>query len=171
MTGYVRSNQGLLLSPEHCPFQPSIDLALRHVPDLSENELIETLAIVVNSNPITPVTIDPNAMQVDSTSSTLDQPPSLSEFLASMLKHRQFTSSQLTIAFRYYLRSAEAVTSITHLLHAWFKHIQAQEVKLVPSRNDIEKNEHGVFVVKKDVARPKTVDHLPSMTQVAISFF
>ena len=165
MTGYARSNQGLLLSPELCPFQPSIDLALRHIPDLSENELIETLSIVVNSNPIQ------NAMQVDSMSSTLDQAPSLSEYLASMLKHRQFTSSQLTIAFRCHLRSAEAVTSITHLLYAWFKHVQTQEVKLVPSKHDIEKNEHGVFVVKKDMARPKTVDHLPTMTQVAISFF
>jgi len=171
MTGYARSNQGLLLSLELCPFQPSIDLALRHIPDLSENELIETLSIVVNSNPIQPVTTDPNAMQVDSMSSTLDQAPSLSEYLASMLKHRQFTSSQLTIAFRCHLRSAEAVTSITHLLYAWFKHIQTQEVKLVPSKHDTEKNEHGVFVVKKDMARPKTVDHLPTMTQVAISFF
>jgi len=163
-------NQGLLLSPELCPFQPSIDLALRHVPDLSENELIETLGTVVNSNPIQPVTIDPNAMQVDSMSSTLDQAPSLSGYLASMLKHRQFTSSQLTIAFRCYLRSAEAVTPITHLLYAWFKHIQAQEVKLVPSKHDTEKK-YGVFVVKKDIARPKTVDHLPTMTQVAISSF
>jgi len=145
--------------------QPSIDLALRHVPDLSENELIETLNIVVNSNSIQSVTTDPSAMQVDSAS--LDQVPSLSVYLASMLKYNQFTSSQLIIALRHHLRSAEAVTLVTQLLNTWLKKVQSQEVKLMPSKHDVAKNEHGVFVAKKDMTRSKLVQDLPSTTQVS----
>jgi len=145
--------------------QPSIDLALRHVPDLSENELIETLNIVVNSNSIQSVTTDPSAMQVDSAS--LDQVPSLSVYLASMLKYNQFTSSQLIIALRHHLRSAEAVTLVTQLLNTWLKKVQSQEVKLMPSKHDVAKNEHGVFVPKKDMTRSKLVQDLPSTTQVS----
>lgn len=145
--------------------QPSIDLALRHVPDLSENELIETLNIVVNSNSIQSVITNPSAMQVDSASS--DQVPSLSVYLASMLKYNQFTSSQLIISLRHHLRSAEAVTLVTQLLNTWLKKVQSQEVKLMPSKHDVAKNEHGVFVVKKDMTRSKLVQDLPSTTQVS----
>jgi hypothetical protein len=109
--------------------------------------------------------MDPNAMQVDSTSSTLDQIPSLSEFLRILLKHRQFTAPQLITAFRHHLRSAEAVTSVAEILHDWAKKVQSQQVKLLPSKKDVKKNEFGAFVFKEDTVKPKSTYDLPAMNQ------
>lgn len=143
-----------------------MDLALRHVPDLSENELIETLSVLANNNSST--STDPNAMQIDSTPSgpALNQSPSLPDFLTTLLKHRQFITPQLILAFRHHLRTAESVTAIARILDEWIKKVQAQEVKLLPGKKDVVKNEHGVFVVKKDIVKPKAAYDLPSMDQV-----
>lgn len=147
--------------------QPSIDLALHHVPDLSENELIEALSIIVNHASSQTSTMDLHSMQIDSTPSTTpNQMPSLPDFLTTMLKYRQFTVPQLILAFRHHLRSAEAVNSVAQILDEWLKKVQSQEVKLLPSRRDITKNEHGAFVVKKDIVKSKPVHDLPTMGQV-----
>ncbi|KAJ3568819.1 hypothetical protein NP233_g5467 [Leucocoprinus birnbaumii] len=167
--GVVRSamlESGLLAALRLRNDWPSIDLALQYIPDLSENELIETLNVVVQYKPSETTMSDPNAMQVDSAQSPLAQTPSLSEFLASMLRHRQFTTPQLVAALRHHLRSAEAITSVAQLLDAWLKRVQSQDVKLVPGRRDVAKNEHGVFVVKQDTAKPKSVADLPNADQL-----
>jgi gephyrin len=147
--------------------QPTIDLALRYVPDLSENELIETLNVIVNHTSSQTSATDTDAMQVDSIpSTTLDQILSLPGFLATMLKYRQFTAPQLIAAFRHHLRSAEAVTSIVQLLDEWMKKVQSQDVKLLPSTKEITKNEHGVFIIKKDMVKPNSTHDLPTTAQV-----
>lgn len=149
-------SMGELMSP-----QPSIDLALRHIPDLSENELIETLSAVTNSS-LASTSTDPDAMQVDSTN--LNQLPTLRDFLATLLLYRQFTAPQLILAFRQHLRSAESITLVAQVLDEWIKVVQGQEMKLLPSKKDVAKNEFGALVVKEGTGKPKT--NLPSMKQV-----
>ncbi|KXN89507.1 hypothetical protein AN958_05669 [Leucoagaricus sp. SymC.cos] len=170
--GVVRSAMlegGLLASLRLRNDWTSIDVALRSVPDLSENELLETLNNVVTHS-LNKVSSDPDTMQVDSTPSTLDHIPSLPDFLTTMLKHRQFTAPQLILAIRQHLRSAEAVTSIAQLLDEWLKNVQSQEVKLLPGRKDVIKNEHGILVVKTNMVKPKSVYDLPTMSQI-LKFF
>lgn len=136
---------------------------MRHIPDLSENELIETLSVVGNHS-LTSNSTDPNAMQVDSANPS--QLPNLRGFLATLLQHRKFTTTQLMLAVRRYLRSAEAITLLIQVLDEWIKKLQAQEAKLLPSKKDIGKNEFGVLVVKEGTEKQKTVSNLPSMDQV-----
>ncbi|KAF9450156.1 hypothetical protein P691DRAFT_665850 [Macrolepiota fuliginosa MF-IS2] len=140
----------------------SIDLALRYVPDLSENELIETLNIIANNT--SPTSADPNAMQVDPTPS--NPTPTLQEFLATLLRYRVFTTPQLILAFRLYLRTPEAITAIAQILDEWMRKVQAQEVKLLPSKKDVVKNEHGALVIKEDAAKPKAASDLPSIDKI-----
>ncbi|KAF7775824.1 hypothetical protein Agabi119p4_4217 [Agaricus bisporus var. burnettii] len=164
--GVVRSAMvaaGLLVSLRMRNDWPSIDLALRHIPDLSENELIETLSVVANHS-LTSNSTDPDAMQVDSANHS--QLPNLRGFLATLLQHRKFTTTQLMLAVRRYLRSAEAITLLIQVLDEWIKKLQAQEAKLLPSKKDIGKNEFGVLVVKEGTEKQKTVSILPSMDQI-----
>lgn len=147
-----------------CSPQPSIDLALRHVPDLSENELVETLSIVVNHPLTLNPTDDPNVMQIDSQNTS--QLPSLRGFFATMLQHRKFTTPQLMLAVRHHLRAAEAVTLLVQVVDEWIKKLQAQEPKLLPSKKDVSKNAFGAFVVKEGGGKQKAISNLPSMEQV-----
>ncbi|XP_006456684.1 hypothetical protein AGABI2DRAFT_211731 [Agaricus bisporus var. bisporus H97] len=121
-------------------------------------------SIVVGNHSLTSNSTDPNAMQVDSANPS--QLPNLRGFLATLLQHRKFTTTQLMLAVRRYLRSSEAITLLIQVLDEWIKKLQAQEAKLLPSKKDIGKNEFGVLVVKEGTEKQKTVSNLPSMDQV-----
>jgi gephyrin len=130
--------------------------------------LIESLGIVVNHS-LTLISTDSNAMQVDSTDTSLL--PSLRGFFATLLQHRQFTTPQLMLAVRHHLRSAEAITLLAQVADEWIKKLQMQEPKLLPSKKDILKNEFGALVVKEGIGKQKAVSNLPSMDQVNSQFF
>lgn len=104
-------------------------------------------------------------MQVDS---GFNQPPTVPDFLATLLKHRQFVGSQLVLAFRRHLRAPETLTTIVQILDDWIKKIQSHEVKILPSKKDLARK-HGAYVISEELAKPKVVQDLPSMDKA--SFF
>ncbi|KAG5635014.1 hypothetical protein H0H81_012717 [Sphagnurus paluster] len=157
----VNSNMiegGLLAALRYRNDWQSIDLALTKVIDLTEAEIIESLqAVVVGQRLSAPQ--DDSAMQIDSVT---DLPP-LATFLNSCVAYTT-TPAALRFAMRHFLREDENVLAVLVVLEGWLNQWSKREIKLLPSKKDVLKNEHGVLVLKQ---KDKEVNRdLPPLPQV-----
>ncbi|KAG6900424.1 hypothetical protein C0993_010812 [Termitomyces sp. T159_Od127] len=149
---------GLLAALRYKNDWQSIELALEHVIDLSEAEIMESLQFVVARNH-SDVTQDGNAMEVDSVTDV----PSLPSFLSLCVSYTT-TAPALRSAMRRSLKEAEDICAVLKVLENWIKNWSSKDSRLLPSNKDIVKNSHGVFVMKDKVK--KGTRDLPSLSNV-----
>ncbi|KAF8076806.1 hypothetical protein FPV67DRAFT_1472732 [Lyophyllum atratum] len=124
----------------------SIEMALANVTDLSEAEVMETLHLIVvrhRQNEKVASQGD-NAMDVDA----LSDLPSLPSFLTSCVTYTT-TPPALRSAIRLYFKEAEDSLAVLKVLGNWIKQWSKRNVRLLPSKKDISKNEHGVLIMKE----------------------
>lgn len=79
--------------------------------------------------------------------------PSLSAFLSSCVQYPNATSKGLVLALKRWVRDPQDAAAIAQVLENWIKALGQQrkvngEVGLLPTNKDLEKNEHGVWVIK-----------------------
>ncbi|KAF5387687.1 hypothetical protein D9615_000759 [Tricholomella constricta] len=124
----------------------SICLALTNVIDLSETEIMECLHSVVVRHRLDErvASQDDGAMDVDSISDL----PSLPSFLALCVGYTT-TPPALRSAMRQYFKEAEDILAVLKVLETWLKQWAKRDVKLLPSKKDLSKNEHGVPVLRE----------------------
>ncbi|RDB20161.1 hypothetical protein Hypma_012958 [Hypsizygus marmoreus] len=122
----------------------SIELALSNVLDLSEAEILDCLYSVVvkhRQNDIASLN-DADAMQVD----TVSDLPSLPAFLSLCVTYST-SPPALRLAIRNSLKEAEDILAVLNVLADWITKWSKREVKLLPSKKDMSKNEAGIPVL------------------------
>ncbi|KAH0588051.1 hypothetical protein H2248_006781 [Termitomyces sp. 'cryptogamus'] len=152
-------NGGLLASLRYKNDWQSIELALEQVIDLSEAEILESLQYVVARHRSNVVPQDDNAMDVDSVTDV----PSLPSFLSLCVSYAT-TPPALRSAIRRSLKEAEDIYAVLRVLENWIKQWSNRDPRLVPSKKDIVKNPHGIFIIKEK-EKEGTRD-LPSLPNV-----
>ncbi|KAG6897610.1 hypothetical protein C0992_013050 [Termitomyces sp. T32_za158] len=149
---------GLLAALRYRNDWQSIELALEHVIDLPEAEIMETLQFVVarhRSN----AAQDDDAMEIDSVTDV----PSLPSFLSLCVGYTT-TPPALRSAMRRSLKEAEDIYAVLKILENWIKQWSNRVSRIMPSKKDIAKNAHGVFIMKEK-EKEGTRD-LPSLSNV-----
>jgi hypothetical protein len=112
-------------------------------------------------------------MQVDGASAT--DLPSLSSFLSLCVTYPNATSKGIVLGLKKWVRDPEDAASIAQVLESWMRTLGQQrkangEVGLLPSNKDLEKNEHGVWVIAADKKVKKGKDAkkaLPPLPKVS----
>lgn len=113
--------------------------------DLSESEIIECLRVVIERHRVSD---SPDAMHVDSAPNEI---PALASFLPLCVSYASSTPL-LTQALRRHLSGEpEDVLCVLGMLENWMKRLEGREARLLPSRKRVERNEHGVVVLKEEV--------------------
>ncbi|TEB23786.1 hypothetical protein FA13DRAFT_1797815 [Coprinellus micaceus] len=155
----------------------SIEASFSSVVDLPESDIIHTLITLVK---LRRQQAEPgDAMQVDSASAT--DLPSLSSFLSLCVAYPNATSKGVVLGLKKWVRDPEDAASIAQVLESWMRALGQQrkangEVGLLPSNKDLEKNEHGVWVitadkkVKKGKDAKKALPPLPKVVSFLQSF-
>ncbi|KIK64736.1 hypothetical protein GYMLUDRAFT_240697 [Collybiopsis luxurians FD-317 M1] len=151
----------------------SIFLALSHVSDLQELEILECLCFVLARHRQAqrrPALAD--AMQVDSAPAMGDSTPTLANFFAAVLRYTHTRSSavELRAAFRRYLSDVDDIVCLLEVMDTWLGQWAGRDVRLLPTNKMIKKNEHGVMVVrdKDSVGSGKEGEDIPSMLHITI---
>ena len=132
--------------------------------DLPESEIIECLRVVVVYHR---QQHSADAMEVDSHPATAI--PSLPSFL-SLCTTYPTSQKYLLLALRQHLREIEDIMCVAQVLDDWVSKWGARraagEERLLPSKKDIRKNEHGMWVVvgRKDAGKKQ--DELPPLEKV-----
>lgn len=124
----------------------SIELALRSVLDIPETEIIDCLHVIVRRYRQNELAPDADAMQVDS-ASLISDIPALRPFLASCVTYAT-TPAALRVAMRRSLQDADDLLPVVKVLEMWVNQWVKRDVKLLPSKKEVSKNEHGVQVLK-----------------------
>ncbi|KAE9407182.1 hypothetical protein BT96DRAFT_874785 [Gymnopus androsaceus JB14] len=135
----------------------SITLALTHVTDLQEVDIVECLCFILARHRRT---TSSNAMQVDS-SPSMDEPPTLRAFLNLFLRYN-FSAIPLRAAFRRYFSDVDDVVCLLEVLDNWIGQWAGRDLRLLPSSKMMKKNEYGILVLKPD----STSSEVPSMLQI-----
>ncbi|KAG6916470.1 hypothetical protein DXG01_006664 [Tephrocybe rancida] len=135
---------GLLAALRYKNDWQSIELALEHVIDLSEDELMESLQFVIAKHRTSGVPVEENAMEVVSVVDV----PSLPTFLSLCVSYTT-TVPALRTAMRRSLKEAEDNLAVLRVLENWNKQWTKRDFKLLPSKKDIIKDAHGVPVLKE----------------------
>ncbi|KAL0577449.1 hypothetical protein V5O48_004518 [Marasmius crinis-equi] len=144
----------------------SITLAFSSVSDLQELEIVETLRHVLARHRHTQqptASSDDDAMQVDSVTPIQDDMPTLKEFLNLCLRYK-VSPTLLRFALRRYLADVDDVACLLDVLDGWIAQWTARELQLLPSKKLLDKNEHGVVVVKTE--NKKAEVSLPPLAEV-----
>ncbi|TEB32253.1 hypothetical protein FA13DRAFT_1791065 [Coprinellus micaceus] len=155
----------------------SIGASFSSVVDLPESDIIHTLITLVKLHRQQAAPGD--AMQVDGASAT--DLPSLSSFLSLCVTYPNATSKGIVLGLKKWVRDPEDAASIAQVLESWMRSLGQQrkangEVGLLPSNKDLEKNEHGVWViaadkkVKKGKDAKKALPPLPKVVSFLQSF-
>lgn len=98
-------------------------------------------------------------MDVDSVSDL----PTLPTFLASCVTYTT-SPAILRSALRHSLKDAENILAVVKVLENWIDQWGKRDIRLLPSKKDVAKNEHGVLVLK---AKEKEVHRdLPPLPKV-----
>lgn len=147
--------------------QSSIEQAFSTVLDLPESEILETLAYVV-ANHRKSRSLSGDAMQVDPPNSTIAGMPSLPQFLSLCVRYST-SAPALRIALRRYLSDADDLQCILEVLDNWILVWKSKEVKLLPSKKALGKNEFGVLTVLN--RQEGESDFLPPLNNVGILSF
>jgi hypothetical protein len=107
---------------------------------------------------------DAEAMQVDSVSDL----PTLPAFLTSCITYST-SPAILRSAVRRSLKEAEDILAVVKVLESWISQWGKRDIRLLPSKKDIAKNEHGVLVLK---AKEKEIHRdLPPLPKVSTANF
>lgn len=127
--------------------------------DLTENELIETLSVVIAHHLTSSASQGSNDMQVDIVPNS--PIPTLPTFLALILSCT-ISATPLRLAMRAHLRGAEELVCVLKVLDGW---LSQGAGKLLPSKKELVTTEDGVLVQKekskkKDKAKAKEVPPL-----------
>ncbi|KAF9461998.1 hypothetical protein BDZ94DRAFT_1262189 [Collybia nuda] len=136
----------------------SIELALKNVIDITETELMQCLQLVVaryrqNDSK------EADAMEIDSVSDL----PTLPAFLASCVTYPT-SPAILRSALRHSFNDPADIVAILKVLNTWVNQWGKRDIRLLPSKKDVIKNEHGVLVLK---AKEKEVHRdLPPLLKI-----
>ncbi|KAK1220702.1 hypothetical protein PQX77_016528 [Marasmius sp. AFHP31] len=144
----------------------SIIQSFSSVSDLQELEIVETLRYVLARHRHTQqptASTDGDAMQVDSVTPIQDDMPTLKEFLNLCLGYK-VSPTPLRFALKRYMADVDDVACLLEVLDGWIAQWTSRELQLFPSRKLLDKNEHGVVVVKKE--NKKAESPLPPLTEV-----
>ena len=153
--------------------QSSIEASFSSVVDLPESDIVHTLITLVKLRRQQSVSGD--AMQVDGASAS--DLPSLPSFLSPCVTYPNATSKGIVLGLKKWVRDPEDAAAIAQVLESWMRSLGQQrktngEVGLLPSNKDLEKNEHGVWVVAADKKVKKGKDAkkaLPPLPKVSSS--
>lgn len=152
-SGMVDGGNGLLTALRARNDWVSIRLAFTTVLDLPESEIVECLRVVAVYHR---EQHSADAMEVDSHPAT--SIPSLPSFL-SLCTTYPTSQKYLLLALRQHLREIEDIMCVAQVLDDWVSKWGARraagEERLLPSKKDIRKNEHGMWVVvgRKDAGK------------------
>ncbi|KAJ8087113.1 hypothetical protein PM082_005941 [Marasmius tenuissimus] len=144
----------------------SVVQSFSSVSDLQELEIVETLRYVLARHRHTQqptASTDGDAMQVDFVTPIQDDMPTLKEFLNLCLGYK-VSPTPLRFALRRYMADVDDVACLLEVLDGWIAQWTSRELQLFPSKKLLDKNEHGVVVVKKETKRAEL--SLPPLTEV-----
>lgn len=141
----------------------SIRLALKKVPDLLEVEIVDSLRYIITRHRQEK---SDDAMQVDSVTPLNSDIPSLSQFLSLCVQY-SCSPAALRLAIRRCLPEAEDLVCLLDVLEGWLAQWAGRDLRLMPSKKKVEKNEKGVLVADT-VTHEKGAD-LPPMNDI-VSF-
>ena len=108
---------------------------------------MDCLRVVVERHRQSELSSDADAMQVDSTLPTSDI-PALPPFLASCVMYAT-TPSALRAAMRRSLKDPDDLLTVIKILEMWINRWSKRDIRLLPPKKEVSKNEHGVQVVKE----------------------
>ncbi|KAG7447648.1 uncharacterized protein BT62DRAFT_1075023 [Guyanagaster necrorhizus] len=137
----------------------SILMALKKVPDLLEVEIVDSLRYIIARHRQE----KSDAMQVDGITPLNADTPSLPQFLSSCVQY-PCSPAALRLAIWRCLPEAEDLVCLLDVLDGWLAQWAGRDVRLMPSKKVIEKNEKGVLVAVT-AAHEKGAD-LPSMNDI-----
>jgi hypothetical protein len=153
-------------------FQPSISLAFTTVPDLRELEIIDTLRYVLARHRHTqqpaPDGGDDDAMQIDSITPMQDDMPTLSNYLKLCIQYKT-SQTPLRFALKRYMVDLDDVVCLLGVLDGLISQWTSRELQLLPSKKLLDKNEHGVVIVKTE--QEKKVETIPPLYEVRASIW
>ncbi|KAL0070179.1 hypothetical protein AAF712_002669 [Marasmius tenuissimus] len=144
----------------------SITQSFSSVSDLQELEIVETLRYVLARHRHTQqptASTDGDAMQVDSVTPIQDDMSTLKEFLNLCLGYK-VSPTPLRFALKRYMADVDDVACLLEVLDGWIAQWTSRELQLFPSKKLLDKNEHGVVVVKKETKKAEL--SLPPLTEV-----
>lgn len=153
----------------------SIQMSFSSVVDLPESDIIETLVALAKIQPKS-TSESSEAMQVDST-----DVPALSAYLHHCVTYPNITSKGVVMGLKRFVRDPQDAAAIAQVLEGWMRASAQQrkvngEIGLLPTNKDLEKNEHGVWVVRSQKAgakrtkKEKVLPPLPSVVSFLQSF-
>ncbi|KAF9478651.1 hypothetical protein BDN70DRAFT_879661 [Pholiota conissans] len=148
----------------------TIESTFSKVLDLTEVEIVESLRVVVtrHRNSQTPApAVD--AMEVDppATSIASSDITSLPAML-SLLANYPTSRGPLLVVLRRYIQDAADLTAILQVLHGWIVQRINMDKQLMPTKKDLKKTEHGVWVVvgRKGEQKEKNAGEVPPLEKV-----
>lgn len=104
-------------------------------------------------------------MDVDSVSDL----PTLPTFLASCVTYPT-SPAILRSALRHSLKDAENILAVVKVLENWIAQWGKRDIRLLPSKKDVAKNEHGVLVLKaKEKEVHRDLPPLPKVNTTSIT--
>ncbi|KAK0207011.1 hypothetical protein DFS33DRAFT_1255556 [Desarmillaria ectypa] len=141
----------------------SIRMAFKKVPDLLEVEIVDPLRYIITRHRQEK---SDNAMQVDGITPLNADIPSLPQFLSLCVQY-SCSSAALRLAIRRCLPEAEDLVCLLDVLEGWLAQWAGRDVRLIPSKKVVEKNDKGVLVA--DTAVHEKGADLPPMNDI-VSF-
>ncbi|KAK0461635.1 uncharacterized protein EV420DRAFT_1639932 [Desarmillaria tabescens] len=141
----------------------SIRMALKKVPDLLEVEIVDTLRYIITRHRQEKSN---DAMQVDGVTPLNADIPSLPQFLSLCVQY-SCSPAALRLAIRRCLPEAEDLVCLLDVLEGWLAQWSGRDVRLMPSKKVVEKNDKGILVADA-VVHEKGAD-LPPMNDI-VSF-
>jgi hypothetical protein len=112
--------------------------------------------------------VDPPASSTTASSGAVTSLPVMLNLLATYPTSR----GPLLIALRRYIQDAADITAILQVLSGWIAQRVNTDKQLMPSKKDLKKTEHGVYVVvgRKGENKDKTASEVPPLEKVSVFF-
>ncbi|PPQ63334.1 hypothetical protein CVT24_006707, partial [Panaeolus cyanescens] len=143
----------------------AIELAFQSVNDLSESEIVETLQAVIASHRNSSSSSDEDAMQVDSTLPE-NAPPSVITFLNMAIQYPT-SRAQMTRMVKKHIKDSADLANILKILDNWLIRWSKIDIRLLPNKKELKKNEQGVWVLAgRKADKPKKMHDMPSFEKV-----
>lgn len=172
MNGLVASSFLTVTTEANVRLQAAIQSSFSSVVDLPESDIVQTLVALVKIHRQQQQKASGDAMQVDNAPAA--ETPSLPTYLSLCIAYPNATSKGIVLGLKKWVRDPEDAVAIAEVLENWIRSLGQQrkangEVGLLPSNKDLEKNEHGVWVVSGDKRSKKGKDSkkaLPPLPKV-----
>ncbi|EEB87189.1 hypothetical protein MPER_15562 [Moniliophthora perniciosa FA553] len=89
--------------------------------------------------------------------------PTLQNFLNLCIRYK-VSQTPLRFALKRYLVDVDDIVCLLGVLDGWISQWTPRELQLLPSKKLLDKNEHGVIVVKPE--QEKRADTIPPLAEV-----